>query len=79
GGGSWQQPHLVAVVTHDLQLHGMNTSRANAGSGAIFVPCRCPEKGHEIDLGKTMETAERLRYRTRKARRVEVARLGPRL
>lgn len=76
-GGSRQQPRLVAVVTRDLELQGMNTPRANAVSGALFVPCRCPRKGHEIDLGKAVETVERLRYRTRKARRVEVVRLAP--
>lgn len=84
-GGSRQQPRLVAVVArgedgkHQLVVmnspHLVTLPRAGAGRGVARTPCRCPDKGHVIDVGKVMEAADRLQYQPRKARRVDVQRV----
>lgn len=87
GGGSRQQPRLVAVVArgedgkHQLVVmnspHLMTTPRAGASRAVARTPCRCPDNGHVIDVGKVMEAAARMQYQPRKARRVDVRRVAP--
>jgi hypothetical protein len=58
-------------------MHVMSKPAMGRRVLVVCAPCRCLDRGHEIDVYKATAALERLRYRPLKARRVDVTRLAP--